>query len=107
LPASGGEINEAAAFLLNAVRALYVGGRDEGDENGGRFEIGGDFLFEVARFSEVFGVDPNIRARQETIEVGFKAFVEGADPGAVVTVGVADEDVVLEGRDESHGRTLV
>jgi hypothetical protein len=107
LPASGGEINEAAAFFLNAVRALDVSGRDEGNENGGGFEIGGDFLFEVAGFSEIFGVNPDVGARQEAIEVGLKAFVEGGDPAAVVTVGVTDEDVVLEGWDESHGRSLV
>jgi len=64
-------------------------------------------VVEVAGLAKIVGVDPDIGAGQEAIEIGFEACVEGANPSAIVAMGVADKDVVLEAWDEGHERRLV
>jgi len=46
---------------------------------------------EVLLFNPDFGLDAEL-----LFESGFEEFVEASDPGTVVAVAVADEDVVIE-----------
>jgi hypothetical protein len=55
-----------------------------------------------AVLSESF-VYPDIGTGQQTIECGSEPIKEAVDPVAIIAVGIADKNVVLEAWDEGHG----
>lgn len=89
-------MSEPAAFVMNTVWPVDIGRRDQRDEHGGRLKAGRDVLVKAARFPEVVLVDPHLHAGQQAREGGPKAIQEAVDPIAIVAMGVADENVVIE-----------
>src|SRR5262249_46949439 len=80
-----------------------IGRRGQQEEDSRRFDAIGDFLAEVTALAEAVVINPDIGFAPETLLDRRPQTVEKtADPVAVVTMRVADENIVLKSRNVGH-----
>ena len=105
---AGGGLFEGLAFALAPIGGEAVGGED-GDEDAGGFEAGGDFVVdEVGSAKALVTPDGERGVAVELVEAVGEVGFEFGDPAfGVISVSVADKDVVFEAAEAGHWVRLV
>ena len=94
-PRGQGLLKEAA-LLVDAVPRTNVGRGRQEQEDGGCLDAVGDLLREIARTPQLVGIDPDVGLdAQALLDRRLQPVEHAIDPVAIISVRVADEDIVV------------